>query len=113
MNFSNQDWKNFIDLCGTCDTEDTSNIISLWNMIKPESQPKLDTKVPNPKGTHESCNFVEMSDWSRVTCSHYINDGEKFCTIHKAVIKKNEIASTSKSTFPILFGTEWSEKKIL
>ena len=107
MKFSNQDWKNFIDLCGTCDTVDTSNIISLWNIIKPESQSKTETKAPNPEGTHECCNFVEMSDWSRVTCSNYINRGDEHCSIHKAVLKNSEITNTSKSTFPILFGTKF------
>jgi hypothetical protein len=106
MKFSNQDWKNFISLCGSCDTVDTTNIITLWNVIKKEIEPKLEPKIENPEGSRMTCNFVEMNDWSRQTCSNYINKGNTHCTIHKAILKNNEIMNTSKSTFPVVFGTK-------
>lgn len=104
--FSNEEWLNFITICGSCDTVDTNNILTLWNVIRTPSDAKLNTQNTNPQGTHETCNFVEISDWERSTCSNFINTGDNHCSIHRAMKNKNEITNTSKSTFPVKFGSK-------
>ena len=80
----------------------TKNILLIWNAIRKTSW-EIKINVQDPKGTHNTCNFVEHIHGIKKVCSNYINPGDEICPVHRTLTKLCAQNEQHISLFPVIF----------
>jgi hypothetical protein len=102
INLNNNEWRNLMHIAGTGDTIDIKNILLVWNAIRKTTW-EIKINPRNPKGTHDTCDYLEHLDGIRSVCSNYINPGDGQCAVHKTMSKLCSEQKQNISLFPVIF----------
>ena len=102
LKLSNEEWKNLMHIAGSGDTMDIKNILLVWNAIRKSSW-EIKINAKDPKGTHDTCDYVEHINGRKIVCSNYINPGEQKCSVHRTMQRLCSNTEQHLSLFPVIF----------
>jgi hypothetical protein len=102
LNLTNGEWKNLMHMAGSGDTMDMKNVLLVWNTIRKTTW-EIKINAKDPKGTHDTCDYVEHINNVKKVCSNYINPGEQKCSVHRTMQRLCSNTEQHLSLFPVMF----------